>query len=189
MFYQNYEIILFFCCVAIKLVYYIDFKIDLNSVLQSVSYRFHTDMNSVSISVWYRFQYRIQIGIGMNSVYTDFRFGIGSKSVRYRYTEPINRYTDSRYRVIPYQLIQGWTPSCLRFSWKLVIILIWGQKLQIFYFRENRTNGSKVTTRSIFGSTRQPVLFKPCSSKTTPPRDFILVSFFHKLKGLSQYIK
>ena len=46
-----FEIILFFCCVAMKLVYYIGFKIDLKSVLQSVSYRFHTDMNSVSISV------------------------------------------------------------------------------------------------------------------------------------------
>ena len=30
---------------------------------------------------------------------TEFRFGIGSKSVRYRYTEPINRYTESRYIV------------------------------------------------------------------------------------------
>ena len=63
----------------------------------------------ISIPIWnrflksilYRFQYRIQIGteIGINSVYTDFRFGIGAKSVRYRYTEPINRYTDSRYTV------------------------------------------------------------------------------------------
>ena len=30
---------------------------------------------------------------------TEFRFGIGSKSVRYRYTEPINRYTESQYIV------------------------------------------------------------------------------------------
>ena len=30
---------------------------------------------------------------------TEFRFGIGSKSVRYRYTESINRYTESRYIV------------------------------------------------------------------------------------------
>ena len=54
-FFFKFEKILFFCCVAINLIYYVDFKINLNSVLQSVSYRFHTDMNSVSISVqiWY----------------------------------------------------------------------------------------------------------------------------------------
>ena len=66
---------------------------------------FNTDLKSVfeigMKSVLYRFQYRIQIGteIGINSVYTDFRIGIGAKSVRYRYTEPINQYTDSRYTV------------------------------------------------------------------------------------------
>ena len=30
---------------------------------------------------------------------TDFRFGISLQSVRHRYTEPINRYTESRYIV------------------------------------------------------------------------------------------
>ena len=45
----------------------------------------------------------------------DFRFGIGSKSVRYRYTEPINRYTESRYIVssLLYRTL-SWTKNTMR---------------------------------------------------------------------------
>ena len=82
--------------------YYTDFNTD-----------FNTDLKSVLKSVLYRFRYRIEIGteIDMNSVYTDFRFGIGSKSVRYRYTEPINRYTDSRYTVSSLVIMTAWLNS------------------------------------------------------------------------------
>jgi len=39
------------------------------------------------------------------------------------------------------------------------------------------------------GRRDDPYCSNRCSSKTTPSRDFILVSFSHKLKGLSKYIK